>query len=199
MALPRAKISGYSFEAIEIHDEILWEPGGDVYEWLHEVARELQTVTKRTAPSTVSKSRWGHRGTGRLKAGITANVEMDRLKVANIILNSSAPYTMYVHGGTAYRSGSFIYSNLGWANKITVDALYERKEAYFRNAGAMRGLFMALPPGPGGTWRYHMRVRGQKANAFLSRGYNRVAELGHPALPKLGIELFPDARVIGER
>ena len=210
MALGRSFIFNYDLDVAEIHDEVLFAPGGDIYEWSHSLARELETVTKRTAPPGFSRSRWGHVGTGRLRAGVTGRAEVGRGKVVYVILNSSAPYTMYVHAGTT----GPIYSNMGWLYRSTIDDIldgdhFDKREAPMKS---MRGLYMALPPavgakvgsrivgGSGGNWRYHMRVRGQAANPFLARGYNRVAELGHESLGplQLDMDLAMDPRVEGE-
>jgi hypothetical protein len=50
----------------------------------------------------------------------------------------------------------------------------------------MQGLYMSVPPGPGGTQRHLLRVRGQRANPFLIRAYNRVAR------EHAGLELMPE-------
>lgn len=196
----RAYFTTYTIEVGVISDEKLFLPGGNVYDWSHKLAEQLETVTRQTAPPTVSKSRWKHVGTGRLKRGITATVNMDVDKVITIDVNSSAPYSMFVHGGTAIGRGSHIYSTLGWANRITVDSLFDAGTTKFRPPAALQGLYMALPPNTGGHFPWHLRVRGQRANPFLSRGYNRVARMGHPALKKLSRpDLLPvDAPVVGE-
>jgi hypothetical protein len=188
----------------DMHPETLWEPGHEIYDWAEEIRRDLEVLTKGVAPGGAfgekySTARYPRIGTGRLNAGISASMTRTGPQSIDMAVTSSAPYTMYVHGGTAYQRGGYIYSNLGWANKATIDALMaarlsrpkistNRFETGQRIGSViparMRGLFMSLPPGGGQYWRYHMRVRGQRANPFLIRGYNRAA-IQHEALGEL--------------
>lgn len=187
--LPRVSFTYIEFDVAEIHDEVLFAPGGDIYEWTHDVASELQGAARRGAPPLRSHSRWGHRGTGRLAAGITGRATTGITKTVDIVLNSSAPYTMYVHGGTR----GPIYSNLGWLNRITVDSLVEHGDTKFKPPASMTGLFMSLPPsaGAGGSHRFHMVVSGQAPNPFLARAFNQIAR-EHPAINPL-YDPYPEA------
>lgn len=180
----RYRIDGH-IVLFHIDADDLFAPGHDVHDWTEEVARDLKKTIFRTTPPGTSKSRHGHRGTGRLRASLTTSATRVAPTEIELLVEAKTSYATYVHGGTAGggRSGSFIYSNLGWANRQTVDAILAAGQAHLEPPQNMRGLYMRVPPGPGGTQRYLMRVRGQRANPFLIRGYNRVASLDHPGLP----------------
>jgi hypothetical protein len=99
-----------------------------------------------------------------------------------------APYSEYVHGGTGFARGKgYIYSRMGYANRAFIDAnIGTWHEGNIDSHGNMTGegrwgilpipggMFMTLPPGAGHSRRFHLRVRGQLANAFLYRGWNRA-------------------------
>lgn len=172
--MARAVITG-----LEIHDAKLFAPTGIVYQWARKISKELRVAAQGFAPPNRSHARWNGISTGRLQRGISAKASAVAPKVIDITLNSSAKHTMHVHGGTAHQGFRYIYSNLGWANKAFVDELANE----FAQGGgglsaddlqSLAGLYMRLPPGPGG--RFHLRVRGQRANPFLVDGYNLVAK-----------------------
>ena len=111
-------------EYTDIHPEELWEPGHLIYDWCAEITLTLEKNTKATAPGFpgTSHARWPRRSSGKLRAGIVAIGKRTGAESYDIILTSMVPYTMYVHGGTAYQRGKFIYSRLGYANRAFIDA-----------------------------------------------------------------------------
>lgn len=190
------KITPSVWITVDIHPETLWGPGHEVFDWANGVRRDLLFSTKRAAPPFVSKAKWPRQGTGALNAGIYATMARVGPESIDMQVGSRVSYTMFVHGGTAFKKGSnFIYSREGFANKATVDALAESGFALGRGTGIpprMQGLFMALPTfsgfvtqagrfRSGQSKRFHLRVHGQSANPFLLRGMNHAA-IKHPCL-----------------
>jgi hypothetical protein len=188
MAARRTRFVSDEFvvEYTDIHPEELWEPGHIVYDWCRQIGTELKEATKAFVPvgGKNSEARYKRVGTGRLLASVYAFGHRTGPESYNLEFGAGMPYASFVHGGTAFQRGGYIYSNLGWANKATVDAIMLQggPPRGVKPAGAMRGLFMSLPPGAGHSYRYHMRVRGQKANPFLVKAW-RVVHFNHEGLP----------------
>lgn len=168
--------------AIEIHDAKLFAPSGIVYNWARKITTEVKVAAQSKAPPSRSKAKWGTKATGELQRGIKGRVDKAGPKVLDMVIESTAPHTKYVHGGTAYQGQRYIYSTLGWANKAFVDEVLASGEVAVGEE--FKGLFMRLPPpGP----RFLMRVRGQKRNPFLTDGYNEVAKV-HRALKPVRVK-----------
>ena len=187
----RASVGYVEVEYTDIDESQLWEPGHLIYDWCLDICHTLERFTKSTAPPTVSHARWPRKSTGALRAGIHAFGKRTGPESYDIVLMSAAPYTMYVHGGTAYRrGGKYIYSTAGYANRdfidANIDAWHEGNidptsnmptgEGRFHILPIHGNMFMVLPPGAGHSRRFHLRVRGQLPNAFLYRGWNRTDE-----------------------
>lgn len=200
----RIRTSFAEWSYADMHPEEIWEPGYPAYDWCVEVTGYLEAEAKRTAPGRpgTSHARRMRTSTGRLRAGITAFGHRTGLESYRVVLNSSAPYSEFVHGGTAYSRGAHIYSTMGWANRAFVDSLlgpwFEGNiddrgmptgEGRFHVLPIPGSFFMKLPPGAGFSRKYHLRVRGQLANAFLYRAWNRTnddlarGEMGSFAMP----------------
>lgn len=184
----RLRVGSITLEYDDIHPEQLWEPGHEIYDWCAMIGQELVKAAKATAPggNAYSTARWPRVGTGRLKAEIGLFSHRTGETSYEIILGSNAPYTMYVHGGTAFQRGAYIYSRVGFLHKAEIDAIgggsFAPWTPIFARPTIGDGWFMKLKPGGGNlTIPYHLRVRGQRANPFLVRAYNRVEE-DHPAL-----------------
>ena len=198
MALRRTRVreSYIEVEYTDIDEEQLWEPGHLIYDWCADITLTLEAEAKQTAPGFpgTSHARWPRRSSGKLRAGIVALGKRTGPESYDIILESQAPYTMWVHGGTAYQRGQYIYSHAGYVNRAFIDAnLASWHEGDLiqtgRNAGDPSGegkfsilpihgnMFMVLPPGGGHSRRFHLRVRGQLPNAFLYRAWDRTNEL----------------------
>jgi hypothetical protein len=194
------------FEFDDIHPEELFQPGHAVFDWCFEIKEMLENFSKAEAPPRTSRSRWGHVGTGFLAANIHADMTRTGPESYDMILNSDAEYSKYVHGGTAGGGTGFIYSSAGWRNRAMVDEMVDARIFFPRGARGglnpalrakgIRSLFMTLPPNTGGRFRFHLRVRGQRANPFLVKGYNRTRLL-HDGLPPLGSLLEPITGVLG--
>jgi hypothetical protein len=194
----------WSYE-MDVHPEQLWEPGHEIYDHCKHMTEQLERSIKINAPPNRSTARWPRTGTGRLQAGIVGIGKRTGAQSFDITIVSQAPYTMYVHGGTAFQRGGHIYSTMGYANRAFIDAnigtWHEGEispvtgvatgEGRFGILPIPGGMFMALPPGGGFTRRFHLRVRGQRAHPFLIEGWNSVAirhpeEFGAPFDPAVG-------------
>jgi|SRR5262245_2255717 len=170
----------------EVRPEQTFAPGHEVWNFCNGIRKELQINTKLSAPPFLSKAKWPREGTGNMNRHIKARMDRVGPESIDMVVESLVPYTMFVHGGTAFKKGgNFIYSKAGFANKATVDALAESGfHAAFPGRGIPKNLlplFMALPPGAGFHERLHLRVHGQSANPFLYRGFNLTA-LDHECL-----------------
>ncbi len=183
----RFGISYITEDYSDIHPEEIWDPGYPAYDWCKKVTAWLEVEAKRTAPGRpgTSHARRVRGSSGVLRAGITAFGHRTGLESYRLVLNSAAPYSAYVHGGTT----RYIYSTLGYANREFIDAnLHTWYEGEIDDRGQETGEgkfgilpiigknFMVLPPGAGFSRKYHLRVRGQLPNAFLYRAWNRTNE-----------------------
>lgn len=192
------RVSRVVVELEGVHPEKLFAPGHEVWNFCNQVRRDLVIATKASAPPTVSKARWTARGsTGNLQRAIHGNFARTGPESIDMSCESPAPYTMWVHGGTAFKRGQgYIYSREGFANRATVDALalsgFHAGTPGQHIPGNLKGLFMVLPTfggqrggrglfTKGQSERLKLRVRGQRANPFLVRGMN-LAALKHSCL-----------------
>lgn len=153
--------------AVEIHDEVLFLPGGEIARWVYGVASELHFYTEREAPLNKRPNKTsGEPPPGHLISMLESDVTQVG-KVFSITENSRAHYTRYVIHGTG--------------------TIFARGEGG-RFASAEEGGGMYLPANPGyGRGRWRQRVRGQRANNFLGRGYDATARK-HPALKGISME-----------
>lgn len=159
--------------ATEEHDEVLYAPGGMVYNWVYGVASEMYFYMQREAPlnKRVNKTA-GEPPVGTLLAETFSDVERLGPKDFQIRAGSRAHYTRYVVEGTPTI----------WA-KSGRNALGE-----FVSIGEDEQTGMYLPANPGyGPGRRHQRVSGQAANNFIGRAYDATARF-HPALRGVSME-----------
>lgn len=186
----RAITSFVSWEYDDIHPEEVWDPDGPAYIWCKKVSAVLEVEAKRTAPGRPGSShaRRVRSSSGVLRAGITAFGHRTGLESYRVVLNSAAPYSEYVHGGTR-GIGGYIYSDMGKGNIDFISAnIGSWREGNIDERGQETGegkfgilpisgkMFLVLPPGAGFTNKFHLRVRGQLPNAFLYRAWNRTNE-----------------------
>jgi len=175
----------------DIHPEDLWQTGHLINRWCREINREMEKAMKAEAPPGRSTSPGPfavrkHVGTGKMRAQIRGKMTKVGGEAISTEIRSHAPYTSYVHGGTAYQGYRFIYSTVGWTPLVRKQ-IETLSASRFRSGTAnllgmdRTGWYMRLPP-PGRI--YHLRVHGQKANPFMVRGYNLVAAR-HDALKAL--------------
>ena len=176
---------------ITVHGAQLFAPGGDVNQWCHGVARELEGAAIRFCPPNRSMSRRGHVGTGQLLGTIRSGVNTEAPEVLSIEVGAGPAfrqarrgakkdYTKFVLGGTAYQGYRYIYSTVGWQNKAEIDLIMRRvltSRIRFEK-GSRDNWYMKLPDG------FALRVHGQKKNPFLSDAYYAVSRI-HSALPHL--------------
>lgn len=179
-----ARPSSITVVFYDLHPDEMWAPGHVCYDWCVKVSKQLEINTKATAPSKgVSMSRWNHRGTGALAAGISAHGSRTGPESYGLLLNSSVHYSSWVHGGTAGKGTGYIYSTAGHdlakqidrflASERTPNLRLRNKKGHFMSLHG-NGLWMTLPLGTSdkATKKYHMRVRGQLPNPYLVRGWN---------------------------
>jgi len=190
----------YTTTRIVITDDRLFLPGGDVHEWTQGVKNELLAAARSYAPPGRSMSKHGHNlvATGRLLEAIRANVFQSTTETLGIDLyvdEQAAPYAKYVLGGTAAQGQRFIYSTEGWKDKAVIDSWYRKRQIKGVRALAGLGLIMGpLPPGPGGFHPFHLRVKGQRANPFISDAYTLVRRRHRSLPPMRGGALLPAIR-----
>jgi hypothetical protein len=213
----RIRESFLTYDYSDIHPEEIWDVGGPAFDWCaFKVTPVLLAEAKRTAPGLpgTSHARFVRAGTGNLRNGITVAGFRTGLQSYRMVLNSAASYSEYVHGGTAFQRGGFIYSNEGFRNRAFIDANIanwktgnEEGQRFDLGSGKFGilpipgSMFLKLPPGAGLGRRFHLRVRGQRANAFLYRAWNRTnddladGEMGRFANP-VGFSVPPGTQKI---
>ncbi len=162
----------------------LFNPPGDVDKWARKVGVELKTTAIAYAPPNRSSSfrpfLRKQQSSGWLVHSIKSGLQREAEKVIAIVLRADAPHAKWVLEGTASQGRRFIYTSLGWANKAAVDLWIKNREFTFAKGEA--GFVMPLPASALDKNRFHMRVKGQRANPFLTDAYVTVAKK-HPELP----------------
>lgn len=183
----RFRTAEVEFIYYDIHPEELWAPGHIVYDWCAEIGAELKAESKVFCPPGHSEARWPRTGTGNLLRSIFARGNRVAPQAYSLNYGADAPYAEFVHGGTAFQRGGYIYSNRGWANKGFIDNLFlhghvrvEGDEPY-PILPIPGGLYMNLGHSPYGPPR-QLRVRGQRANPFLVKAWRSVHRR-HEGLP----------------
>lgn len=159
----RAELTG-----IVVHDEKLFLPGGDIYEWGREVTAQIGEFTRLEAPVNkrqVKSSANAMWPVGSLRAGIDSDMLKVSLRRMTISLSSRAPYTDYVRYGT-----SRIFSRSARIPKGEPGA------GQFAELGWETG-GMYIPAGMGHKALIRQSVSGQAANDFIQRGFDRTAAL----------------------
>lgn len=146
---------GYSH--VELHDEVLFAPTGQVRRWAKTVARENTVQTKAAAPVNKRTNKFpGNFPRGYLRSQISSSVDAEGPKVLGISTSSGAPYSLYVIRGT---STQYFRDQLG----------------RFTTGG------FPLPANNFGSFRRVSVIRGQRANNFLLKGLAGTASR-HPSL-----------------
>lgn len=165
---------------IEVHSHLLFVPGGDVHRWGASLARELEGLIHELAPPNQSEARWGTWSRGFLQTTIFGRITEGAGNTLNIDGGARAPYAKFVHEGTEGIEG-YIYTTAGASNVGVVDSWVDNRQ--FRGSAADREFWMPITRIPGKT-QYVLRVRGQKANPFVTNAY-RVLRGRHSSLPRL--------------
>ena len=153
-------------------DEGLYVGNGLVNRWLKGIGYSMYGHVFERAPT------WS----GQLKAGIRLDFGRDGLRILNAVVESTAPHTQYVIGGTVGNGVGYIYSHRGFANRATVGRMLSGE--FVKDPPV--GLWLILSDARGGR---HLRVHGQRANNFLAKGYNDTAKT-HRALRPIHRGLF---------
>lgn len=150
----------------------LFTPRGMVSQWTQGIARSVEIAAIDHAPPNRSHARWGTWATGALASQMYRHVATTGTHEVTAEVGNRSEHALYVHEGTATNGTGHIYTNLGWANQARVD------KAVVDGTYLGRGYYMPVE----GTFR--LRVRGQRANPFLTDGWNLVAR-NHAALHRL--------------
>lgn len=132
------------------------QPGGEVYDLVHDVARDARFHARR----------YIHSRSGKLAAGIQVNrpTRRHQLAIASTVFTRTS-YALYVHEGTANNGTGYIYPKNG--KVLTVP-----RSKTSVSGGTLRkmwrgGQMQSTEAKPYFTAR---RVRGQKSNPFLRKG-----------------------------
>lgn len=184
-----------------VNSDPLWGTGGDVNVWATSVTEQMLLWAEKFCPPNRSAGREQYallrktQSTGILLASIRGETRRIGNRQISGVVAAGAPHAKYVLEGTVNQGRSgYIYTTEGFARKAEVDHFVENR--FFEFGKGEKGLVMWLPPAPGlflttnrradpGTQHRNnlaMRVRGQKANPFLTDAYVRTAR-EHPSLP----------------
>lgn len=158
--------------SVVVIDQHLYVGGGLVHRWFSRVGNNMYSNIVGAAPIRE----------GTLKAGITpAHIQHEAtLRVLGFKIESTAPHTQYVLGGTANNGEGYIYSTKGAANPEIVERMLAGERV---SEEENEGMWMTIEDGGP---KFHLRVHGQKANNFMLEGYNRTARTHrslHPIYP----------------
>jgi hypothetical protein len=160
--------------AVEIHDQKLYAPTGLVGRWASSVRRQLKSHAIAQAPHGAAKGRDRKTRTnageppGSLKKGIRASTARTGPRSLDIILTSTASYSVYVLKGTGP-----IFSRSARIPKGSPGA------GQFSSLSEGGGMY--LPYNRRGKARVRQHVRGQTANPFFDRAVAATA-LKHSSL-----------------
>lgn len=163
--------------SVEIHDEVLFLPGGAINNWAQKVRSAQTRNTRNAAPLNrrTNKNR-GQPPVGTLKAGISSRVTMDATKIVGITTTSSAPYSMFVIGGTRTQWHRGAGGRFAGGFSLPYNAGFTRNaNAGIKNFDPTRGTGRTIV----------QKVAGQPANNFMREGLRRTG-MTHPALRGAG-------------
>lgn len=193
---------------VQVNSDPLWAQGGDVATWAEVVTREMVTWATKYCPPNRQTGREVYKllrkvqSTGALLASIEAGIDrIGRRQIAGAVAAGAVNdrginYAKYVLEGTMNQGRSgYIYTTKGYGMKGDID--HWVNSGFFEFGPNEKGLTMNLPVASGlfltsdaradpGTHHRNnliMRVRGQKANPFLTDAYIKTA-LRHSALPR---------------
>jgi hypothetical protein len=146
-----------TLKSVTIFDEVLYQPGHMVHQWVGGITRKYVIHAKARAPMR----------SGTLKAGIRGTTRRTGVKRVDGNIHSRAKHTMYVLRGTGHPvkgHAGFIYSTEGF---FAVGNEWPGKG----RKGVGKGEFMHLKP----TGPIAHRVRGQEPNNFLEAAWRATA------------------------
>lgn len=154
----------FEVTSYEVTDLKLFAPTGDFGRWIQQIEYEAIAEAVRQAPNGAASGRVNKTTgypVGALQASIECDVARPGPRLFDLTLSANVPYAYYVHEGTS-----------------TIYARGERGQ--FASASQHGGMY--LPANPGwGPARWRQRVRGQRANPFLTRALTNVGH-AHPAI-----------------
>lgn len=179
----------YSLFAYSIDDKKLYRKGHMVERWRSDVLYEAEREIWKAAPRNKRKNKSRHFRTfggytpvGYLKSGIEAvkTPAVNRHIEGTVV--SHAEYTMAVIKGT--KGGT---KNTRPGTRRDFAGRFAGKGERDPRPSGLRPQyqipFYAIPSNPGFGYGWKKRFRGQQANNFMVRGWNRVASK-HRGLPK---------------
>lgn len=151
-----------------VTDLKLFAPTGDFGRWIHRIEFELnEAATLRTPVNKRQNKSWGEPPVGTLKASTHCEWSRRGLRTFVGALYNDAHYASWVHEGTSTIFSKSARTPTGQFAPLTEGG-------------------MVLPANFGIPALVRQRVRGQRANPFLKRGYNDVAA-HHPALKRFSL------------
>lgn len=144
---------------VEAHAEVLFMPGGDVYNWTNRFTGRIRSKTIQAAP-TNKRPRWNHYGKPLKQTIVSARPRFwgngrDKQRVYAAV-GSTAPHSYFVDQGTGVFGGNGPYEAKilpPWQRGGA--SLYERTWR---------------PTGPGGRRVAPVMIKGQKGQFFFDRG-----------------------------
>ena len=154
----------YEVTRIDVDDLKLFGPTGDFGRWMQRIEFEALEEGARQAPTGFTSGRINKTGpwpVGSLQASVMCDFDRIGPRLFELVLSANTDYAAYVHEGTS--------------------TIYARTEGgQFASAGQHGGMY--LPANPGwGPARWRQRVRGQRANPFLTRAMANVGR-AHSAI-----------------
>lgn len=169
----------FDITTIVITDTKLFNRTGQVGLWAARVEAKFTANAKTEAPHGGEKGRWnksnwskanlGVGPAGSLRRSISGEVVRIGPRHLQTTVSVDVPYALAVIRGTGtiFSKGARVPRG-------------EEGAGQFREIGFGRGMY--LPANPGwGKARFRQRVRGQSANNFLGRAFDRTA-ITHPSL-----------------
>lgn len=133
------------------------QPGGEVYDLVHDVARDARFHART----------YIHNRSGKLAAGIQVNrpSRTNGLAIASTVFTRTS-YALYVHEGTANNGAGYIYPKNG--KVLTIP----RAKGGSVSGGTLRKMWRGgkVASTEGKPYFTARRVHGQRANPFLRKG-----------------------------
>ena len=170
---------------VSVDSTVLFHPPkGDVWTFFEKVGVEFRGLARNLAPPRRSAARHGTWSLGRMTKTIYASAGAIGAKTIEVSVGTTSPHALYVLRGTGAQGRRFIYTDLGWANKSTVDLWI--KQGQFQASSSETGFYMPVTRIPGKT-SYLLRVKGQRPNPFLTDAYTLLRRR-HSSLPLVSFD-----------
>lgn len=148
-----------------VHDQGLFVGNGAFESWMRKINTQLEIKGLSEAPVGWRANKSDGTSPGHLAESIDSEFQHLTLRTYELTFEATASYAAYVHEGTGTIRAGLVTGDDGrkrFASPENAEGMWLPSNGPFR-----------------GMWR--QRVRGQSANPFLRRAFNRVAA-SHPAL-----------------